>query len=109
MCSTHPDFVLISSDLANLPVESNYVSTRQRLCVPVGKNNQPIPPDVLNIIRWLDLEKFQISAPSLPAAVPLTLRHLNPLLANWPQSQVSLLQANALLVPVAKNNQIPPG
>jgi hypothetical protein len=95
--------------LANLPSETNYVSARQRLCVPVGKNNQPIPPDVLNIIRWLDLEKFQISAPPLPSAVPLTLRHLNPLLANWPQSQVSLSQANALLVPVAKNNQIPPG
>jgi len=95
--------------LANLPVENNYVTARQQLCVPVGKNNQQIPPDVLNIIRWLDLEKFQVQAPVLPSAVPLTLRHLNPLLVNWPQSQVSLLQATSLLVPVAKNNVIPPG
>lgn len=95
--------------LAGLPPENNFVTNRQQLCVPVAKNNQPIPPDVLNIIRWLDLEKFQIQAPPLPNPVPLTLRHLNPLLVNWPQSQVSLYQANALLVPVAKNNQIPPG
>jgi hypothetical protein len=94
--------------LANLPNEANLVTNRQRLCVPVAKNNQPIPPDVLNIIRWLDLEKFQIQAPALPNPVPLVLRHLNPLLVNLPQTQVSLLQAGSLLVPVAKNNQIPP-
>jgi hypothetical protein len=95
--------------LANLPIENNYVTARQRLCVPVGKNNQPIPADVLNLVRWLDLEKFQVQAPALPNPVPLTLRHLNPLLANWPLSQVSLQQATSLLVPVAKNNVIPPG
>jgi len=95
--------------LAGLPPENNFVSWRQQLCVPVAKNNQPIPPDVLNIIRWLDLEKFQIQAPPLPNAVPLVLRHLNPLLANWPQTQVSLYQASTLLLPVAKNNVIPPG
>jgi hypothetical protein len=95
--------------LANLPPENNAVTARQRLCLPVSKNNQPIPPDVLNIIRWLDLEKFQVQAPQLPSPVPLTLRHLNPLLVNWPASQVSLLQASSLLVPVAKNNVIPPG
>jgi len=95
--------------LTSLPQENNLVTARQQLCVPVAKNSQPIPADVLNIIRWLDLEKFQIQAPPLPSPVPLTLRHLNPLLVNWPQSQVSLLQANSLLVPVAKNNQIPPG
>jgi hypothetical protein len=95
--------------LSNLPAENNYVTARQRLCVPVAKNTQVIPPDVLDIIRWLDLEKFQVTAPALPSPVPLTLRHLNPLLVNWPQSQVSLLQATSLLVPVAKNNVIPPG
>ena len=95
--------------LAGLPQENNWVGARARLCVPVAKNNQPIPPDVLNIIRWLDLEKFQVQAPPLPSPVPLSLSQLNPLLANWPKTQVSLFQANSLLVPVAKNNQIPPG
>jgi hypothetical protein len=81
---------------------------RRQLCVPVRKNAQPIPPAVLNILRWIDLEKFPANPVVTIAPVPLQLQHLNPLFANLPWVHVTLQEANALLVPVAKNGVFPP-
>ncbi|WP_117209865.1 hypothetical protein [Allorhizocola rhizosphaerae] len=94
--------------LANLPAHEARVTYNRQLCVPVQKNNQPIPPEVLNIVRWIDLEKFDIITPALQAPFNLTINHLNPALAHLPTEQVQIQQATQLMLPVAKNNVIPP-
>jgi hypothetical protein len=94
--------------LGQLPPANAGITTNRQLCVPVQKNNQPIPPEILHIIRWIDLEKYDITTPPLPAPVNLTLNHLNPLLAGLPTEPVTLTQARQLMLPVAKNGLIPP-
>jgi hypothetical protein len=95
--------------LGHLPAHGARITENRQLCVPVQKNNQPIPPEVLDIIRWIDLEKYDIVTPPLPAAVNLTLHHLNPLLTGLPAEPVTINAAHQLLLPVAKNGVIPPG
>jgi hypothetical protein len=95
--------------LGHLPAHNAAITFNRQLCVPVQKNNQQIPPDVLEIIRWIDLEKYDIVTPPLPVAVNLTLNHLNPLLAGLPTEPVTITGAQQLLLPVAKNGVIPPG
>jgi hypothetical protein len=95
--------------LAHLPSHGATIAENRQLCVPVQKNNQPIPPDVLDIIRWIDLEKYDIKTPPLPAAVNLTLNHLNPLLTWLPAEPVTIHASQQLMLPVAKNGVIPPG
>jgi hypothetical protein len=85
------------------------VNVNRQLCVPVRKNGQQIPTDVLNIVRWLDLEKYDITTPALPTPVNLTLRHINPLLAGLPAEPAQLTGASQLALPMAKNGVLPPG
>lgn len=80
----------------------------RKLCVPVRKNTQAIPADVLNIIRWVDMERFPARPPVTVNPVAVVLNHLNPLFSTLPPFTVVLQTAQALLVPVAKNNQTPP-
>ena len=84
------------------------VPTPRQMCVPVQKNQQPIPPAILNIVQWVDLEKFTASPAVALHPISLVLHHLNPLFTTLPPVQVVLQQAVALMVPVAKNGQIPP-
>jgi hypothetical protein len=84
-------------------------ASQRQLCVPVLKNAQMIPPEILNVVRWIDLEKFPASPNVMIAPVNVQLKHLNPLFANQPWVPVVLQEANSLLVPVAKNGVIPPG
>jgi hypothetical protein len=83
-------------------------SANRQLCVPVRKNNQAIPAASLDIIKWIDLEKFQASAPVSIAPKYTVLGHLNPLFSTLPRVGVTLQTADSLMVPVAKNNQQPP-
>jgi hypothetical protein len=92
----------------SLAAHNAVVTNNRQLCVPVQKNNQPIPPAVLNIVRWLDLEMFDIVTPALPVPVNLTLTHINPLLANLPSEPVTIQSAFQLGLPMAKNGLIPP-
>lgn len=94
--------------LGHLPPAGAAINANRQMCVPVQKNDQQIPPDVLNIVRWIDLEKYDIVTPPLAAPVNLTLNHLNPLLAGLPAEPVTLTQARQLMLPVAKNGLIPP-
>jgi len=80
----------------------------RQLCVPVRKNGQMIPAAVRNVVQWLDLEKFAAVQSVKIAPVNVVLQHLNPLFVNLAQIPVILDEAVALLVPVAKNGQIPP-
>ena len=85
---------------------------RRQLCVPVRKGMQgqwqQIPAATLQLIRWIDLEKFQAQPSVFIAPVPVTLQHLNPFFAGQPSVPVVLQEADSLLVPVAKNDRIPP-
>jgi hypothetical protein len=81
---------------------------QRQLCVPVRKNAQFIPPPFLNLIQWIDLEKFPADPNVQIAPVNVQLQHLNPLFANLPWIPVVLREAVGLLVPVAKNGVIPP-
>lgn len=110
----HPQFAVgltqlnpqLQDDIA--PHGMALVSEPRQLCVPVRKNAQFIPPAFLDIIQWIDLEKFAADPQVEIAPVNVTLQHLNPLLAHLPWVQVVLERAVALMVPVAKNGAIPP-
>ena len=109
----HPGFQLLLSQLnplltAIVPHMMTLGPTPRQLCVPVRKNNQAIPAAALDIIRWVDLEKFAATPVVNINPFNLVLRHLNPLFGNLPPVPVTLQQANALMVPVAKNGQLPP-
>jgi hypothetical protein len=93
--------------LADLPKADVLVNQNRQLCVPVRKNNQEIPDEVLRIVRWIDLEKYDITGPT-PPAIGLTLRHINPFMANWPQEPATIIGRHQLALPVAKNGSIPP-
>lgn len=82
--------------------------TQRQLCVPVRKNQQFIPPAVLDLIKYIDVEKFPADPEVQIAPVNLTLRHLNPLFVAVPWIPVVLQHAVGLMVPVAKNGSIPP-
>lgn len=91
-----------------IPTRPVQVTSARQLCVPVQKAGDVIPTDVLNIIRWIDLEKFDVTTPTI-STVTLTLRHINPVLSHFPAEQATLTTPSQLAVPVAKNNQFPPG
>jgi hypothetical protein len=94
--------------LGHIPPTDVRVGANRQLCVPVRKNNQQIPDDVLRIVRWIDLEKFDITVPTAFTPVNLQLRHVNPLLASMPIEQAQLQARWQLALPMAKNGQDPP-
>lgn len=97
----------LNPELGHLPKAEVQVNLNRQLCVPVRKNNQDIPDPVLHIVRWIDLEKYDYVAPTLPA-VQLTLNHINPLMEHWPTEPATLFSPRQLAVPVAKNGNHPP-
>ena len=109
----HPNFGVglqqLNPQLAAIPSHGMGLGpTPRQMCVPVQKNQQVIPPAILNIVQWVDLEKFTASQIIGLPPVNVVLHHLNPLFTTLPPVQVVLQQAVALMVPVAKNGQIPP-
>ncbi|MFC4014063.1 hypothetical protein ACFOY2_43030 [Nonomuraea purpurea] len=90
-----------------IPNHTVQVTAARQLCVPVQKGGDEIPQDVFDIVRWVDLEKFDVSAPTTPT-VSLNLRHLNPVLGNLPPEELRLTGAAQLAVPVSKNGAVPP-
>jgi hypothetical protein len=80
-----------------------------QLCVPVAKNQEVIPEDVLQRVQYIDLLAYQTARPLVPPPFPLVLSFLNPLFADAPPMQAVLHDPGPLLVPVAKNHVIPPG
>ncbi|SEM61707.1 hypothetical protein [Nonomuraea pusilla] len=91
-----------------IPTASVQVTNARRLCVPVHKAGDTIPSEVAQLVRWLDLDMFDVVAPAI-TPVPLTLKHLNPVLSGLPAEKATLTAARQLGVPVAKNGQFPPG
>jgi hypothetical protein len=111
--SSHPWFGLslqqLNPQLTGIPAHGMTLGPANRqMCVPVQKNNQAIPAASLDIIRWVDLEKFQASPALSIAPVGVVLSHLNPLFATLPRFTVTLQTADSLMVPVSKNGKTPP-
>lgn len=96
--------------LVEMGLEDEHVTLGQpnQLCVPVRKNNQVIPNNVLAFLRWLDWKCYKIAGPSID--VELRLDHLNPLIAGWfgPNLDVKVREPEQLCVPVRKNNTVIP-
>ncbi|MET8160880.1 hypothetical protein ABZT47_31360 [Sphaerisporangium sp. NPDC005289] len=93
---------------SQIPTTSVQVTYGRQLCVPVLKAGDSVPTAVANIVRWIDLENFDVIAPAINP-VTLSLKHLNPVLAGLPAETAVLYGAAQLGVPVAKNGQFPPG
>jgi hypothetical protein len=93
--------------LSSIPPTTVGVQANRQLCVPVRKNSQQIPDEVLKIVRWVDVEKFDIEAPAMQP-IELRLRHINPLLQGLPAEPAVLLQRQQLALPMAKNGNNPP-
>ncbi len=91
-----------------IPAATVRVTDARQLCVPMHKGGDVIPPEVVRVVRWADLEKFDVVAAPM-APVTLSLRHLNPVLGALPLERATLTAAVQLGVPVAKNGQFPPG
>ena len=98
----------------NLPNRAVRMQRAKQLCVPVAKNNQPVPQPALSFISWLDFLRYDVTplapaaVPAYQAPIPLVLTHLNPLFTNAPSFATVLQAPLKLLVPVAKNNVLPP-
>jgi len=108
----HPQFTVNLTQLnpqlgAIAPHPMTLVSSPRQLCVPVRKNAQMIPQAIVDLIQWIDLEKFAASPTVIIPPVSVSLRHLNPLFAGLPPVPVVLQEAIGLMVPVAKNGRLP--
>jgi hypothetical protein len=109
---THENPVIRALDLDDREVR---MRRARQLCVPVGKNAQPIPQQALARARWLDFLRYTLTpatAAAIPAyqqPIPLWLTHLNPLFAEVPGFNTVLHAPLKLLVPVAKDGVLPPG
>jgi hypothetical protein len=90
-----------------LPNQQAVLGGLEDVCVPVEKNEQTPGPAALAIARWVDLACYEASAP--PVNVGVNLTHLNPVLANLPDENVTVVGLEQLCVPVRKNDsEIPP-
>jgi hypothetical protein len=94
--------------LGNLPTHQVQVTYNRQLCVPVQKSGDAIPADVMNIVRWIDLEKFDIVTSSTVGPVNLTLNHINPVLSGLPTEPATIYYGTHLMLPVSKNGVTPP-
>jgi hypothetical protein len=91
-----------------LPFETVKLTSPQKFCTPVKKNNIPPPDDTLPFIQALDWECYGIAGP--PLNLPLNLTQLNPVIAGLlgPNVGVTVLEPQQLCVPVAKTSTNPP-
>lgn len=92
-----------------IPDSSVVMARPEQLCVPVAKNGKIPPPEVLRVVQHIDLKCYSLGGIALPGeAFPLTLGHLNPVLANLPKVPVKVTNPRQLCVPVLKKgDEIP--
>ena len=78
--------------------------------MPVARNTERIPSDVLGVVQRLAFEKLTATpAPQegWPSPIDLALAHLSPRLVTLPPVSATLHRAGALLVPVATTAAAP--
>lgn len=80
----------------------------QQLCVPVIKEDQMPPPNVRQLIQFLDLKCYRVDAPTIHS-LPINLTHLNPLFSGIPTEKATIEGPAPiqLCVPVRKNGMNP--
>lgn len=86
---------------------TNIVAPKQ-LCVPVLKNEQQPPEEIVEILKWIDLKKYAVEPLTELPHVDIVLSHLNPLFLDVEPIQTIVMDAVKLAVPVAKNGETPP-
>ena len=88
----------------NLPDRSTNLRRAFQLCLPVGKDNQAIDADVLNVVQWVDFLRYRLDPVPL-VNFNLYLRQMNPLYATQPWFNVNLFTPPRphLMVPIAKD------
>jgi len=89
------------------PAEEVVVLEPLQLCVPVAKAGINIPPDVVQLVQYIDLKCYRI-VQGQSLGQTLRLQHLNPLFQRLPEETVVVQQPQKLCVPVAKEGIIPP-
>ncbi|HEY0556626.1 MAG TPA: hypothetical protein VGG20_20390 [Thermoanaerobaculia bacterium] len=91
------------------PSDDVVVRRPQQLCVPVSKNSQVVPPEVLRLVQFLDVKCYGVDA-TTKVFGNINLTHLNPLFAKLPTETATIVgpTASQLCVPVAKNGMTPP-
>lgn len=103
-----PELPLKLTDLNPLfkeSVEEVRTTKPEQLCVPVAKRVD-IPPEIANIVRVIDFEKFAVEAHSIVLPRTLELRHLNPQFANAEVFKIEMFGITHLDLPVAKRRLI---
>jgi hypothetical protein len=84
------------------------VQEPQQLCVPVAKNSSNPPPNVLQLIQYLDVKCYRVTS-TVNRSASLTLTHLNPLFSTLPPEVSTIGPApQQLCVPVTKNQTVIP-
>jgi len=102
---SHLNPVLIQKGLPDHVVQ---VERARQLCVPIAKNQEPIPDQVLARVSRIDFLKYDLTPVVGPLAPwPIKLNHLNPLFVDHQPFDVTLFGPPRLLTPVAKNGAIP--
>ena len=88
----------------NLEERSVYMRRARQICLPVGKNGQQIPQDVLDVVKYVDFLRYELTPPP-HVNLPLWLRHMNPLYSwiPWFYTELYSPPAPLLMVPIAKN------
>lgn len=108
---SHLNPEIVAHDLADRRAE---LRRARRLCVPIGKNQEPVPEQVRRYVEWIDFLQYGITprtaadAPAFEGPIPLRLHHMNPLFAQKQPFDVVLKPARSLMVPIAKDGQLPP-
>ena len=90
----------------NLDLDDRVTNLRRarQLCLPVSKDDQAVPLDVLHVVQWVDFLRYALD-PVPDVSIGLQLRHLNPLYAAQPWFGVTLATPPnlQLMVPIAKS------
>jgi hypothetical protein len=103
------DLTQLNPQLVTIPRHHMTLAERPRhLCVPVQKGDENIPTAIASLVQWIDLEKYHADPVVTIAPVMVELQHLNAMFEGEQHVMVKLEQATALMVPVAKNDRIPP-
>lgn len=91
-----------------LPAHSVVVRELVQTCVPVAKDGISPGPAALPWSARTDLACYRIEAAPLPGPAPLSLEHVNPVLATLPGHGAVLSEAVELCLPVVHGGAEPP-
>jgi hypothetical protein len=80
----------------------------REFCLPVQKSFDPnsfppLPPPILDVVSQIDLLKYDVFGETQDYSYFLGLRHLNPILVDFPDEEVYMHQTQQLMVPVSKS------